>query len=163
METHEIILTIAEMHAGAQTGINRQIAALKRELKDQHGFNGDGWGIHIEGACGEIAFCKLMNRFWSPSVNTFKTEADVGEQYEVRTRSQHEYELLIREDDNDDRIFVLVTGHAPKFIIHGWKTGREAKRDEWQQTHGGRPPAWFVPHINLEPISLIPKRGVISR
>lgn len=38
----------------------------------------------IIGACGEMALCKAMNWFWSPSVNTFHGIPDVGADVEVR-------------------------------------------------------------------------------
>lgn len=136
------------MLLAGQVGIRRQMEALKRGLPDRHGFTGLGWDIHVEGACGELAVAKALGRYWNGSVNTFKVGGDVGAM-QVRTRSRSHYELLIRPDDKDQDVFVLVTGTSPKFKVVGWIKGKDAKRVEWLQTHGGRPPAYFVPQKSL--------------
>jgi hypothetical protein len=49
-------------------------------------------------------------------------------------------------------VFVLVTGTPTRLTVHGWIRGAEAQRDEWRQTHGNRPAAWFVPQDALRPL-----------
>jgi hypothetical protein len=142
-------LTGSELYLAAQIGIARQMEAMRKGLPDKHGFDGlEGWTVHIEGAAGEMAVAKALGLFWNGSLNTFKTQADV-QRLEVRTRSKHYYELLIRPNDDSDALFVLVTGRAPDFEVKGWIRGSEAKKQEWLQNHGGRPPAYFVPHDAL--------------
>lgn len=142
-------LTHEQMTYAAQIGARRHIEALARNLPDRHGYDGaDGWTVHIEGACGELVVAIALNRTWEATVNTFKVGGDVGH-LQVRTRSKHGYELLVRDGDRDEDIFVLVTGQAPNYRIVGWIRGVDAKRPEWQQTHGNRPPAYFVPHRAL--------------
>lgn len=140
-----------ELQLAAQVGIQRHIEAVVAGLEDKYGAKKGGWNLHIEGAAGELALAKLLNVYWNGSVNTFSSGGDVG-QLQVRTRSKHDYELLIRAKDRDDDAFILVTGASPDFVVRGWLFGKEAKRDEWRQTHGGRDPAWFVPHSGLRPI-----------
>lgn len=149
-----ITLTWQEVGQGAWTGIQRQMHALKDGRANVFGFDGDDWGIHIEGACGEIAAAKAMNRYWSASVNTFKNGGDVG-QIQVRTRSRADYDLLIRDNDRDGDVFVLVTGKIPNFCVRGWIVGLDGKKDVWRKGHGGRPPAWFVPQSALQPIEAL--------
>lgn len=145
----EIHLTGSEVLLGAMCGLQRHMEALRKGLPDRHGYEGDGWGVHIEGACGELAFAKAAGLYWNGSVNTFKVGGDVSG-IEVRTRSRHDYELLIRPNDHDDAAYVLVTGKVPDFRVHGWLSGREAKQhSEWLQRHGNRPGAYFVPHDAL--------------
>ena len=96
-----------------QIGGMRQIAAMKAGREDRYGFEGAGWNLHIEGAGGELAVCKHKFWYWKASINTFKGEADIGDWIEVRTRSRHDYELIVRPDDNLDRLYVLVTGVMP--------------------------------------------------
>lgn len=145
----EVVLTDYEIRQAAHAGVDRQVQALVKGLPDRHGFQGSGWDVHIDGALGELAVAKALNRFWSASVGTFKTGGDVGS-IQVRCRSRHDYELLVRDTDPDDAAFILVTGRAPTFRVHGWIYGRDAKRPEWRQTHGNRPPAYFVPHSALQ-------------
>jgi len=152
----EVTLTTAEMLSAALIGMSRHVAALARRLQDNHGYNrDDGWGDHIEGACGELAVAKAIGRYWPATVNDFKKGCDVlGCQ--VKTRSQHHWDLLVRRDDADDRIFVLVTGKAPNLIIRGWLPASECKQPEYLQTYGHREPAWFVPQAKLRPMDELP-------
>lgn len=156
----KVTLTNREMAMGADCGVMRNIAAMVDNRENAYGFDEEyGWNAHIEGACGEIAAAKVLGRFWSPTVNTFKAP-DIGANIQARTRSRHDYELIIRPKDNPDNLFVLVTGIAPNFTVRGYHVGREAKRDEWKHDHGARPPAWFVPQDCLRPIGDLILRGV---
>lgn len=146
-----IELTWTELWLASEVGKLRQFESLRKGLPDKHGFEGGGWEIHIQGAAGEMAVAKALGMYWGGSVNTFKTEADVGA-FEIRTRSRSDYDLLVRPDDNDNAVFIHVTGQAPKFQIHGWLKGSEAKRPEFSQAYGNRAPAYFVPAKFLKPI-----------
>lgn len=147
-----VTLTNRELTMAAECGIMRNIACMIAGRQPANGFDtekgDDPWSIHIEGACGEVGVAKLLGRFWSPTVNTFKAP-DIGKTIQVRTRSKHSYDLYVRPDDNENNTFVCVTGRAPRFAVHGYLLGRDAKRDEWVQTYGNRPAAWFVPKENL--------------
>ena len=145
----EVTLNWAEMYIATGIGRIRQLEAMKKGLPDKYGFIGDGWSIHIEGACGELAVAKVLNVYWGGTVNTFKTKADVGK-LEVRTRSRHDYDLLVRPDDKDTSVFIHVTGKAPNFQIHGWMLGKDAKQEKWMQNYGGRDSAYFVPFAELQ-------------
>jgi hypothetical protein len=65
-----------------------------------------------------------------------------------------DYDLLIREDDADDRPYVLVyndpaTPHT--FVVKGYKKAGDAKKVRvWKAGHGNREEAWFVPWHALE-------------
>lgn len=146
-----ITLDWFELMQAGMVGLLRQCNALRDGRKDAHGLTDrdSNWNTHIEGACGERAVAKAVNRYWNGSVDTFKSGGDVGAKIQVRTRSQHDYELLVRDSDPDDAAFFLVTGWAPHYRVIGWIMGRDAKRAEWKQTHGGRPAAYFVPHAAL--------------
>lgn len=148
-----IRLSRSEVMRATLVGVHRHLEAKAKRLRDKHGFTGDGWGIHIEGALGECALAKALNRYWEGGVNTFKA-GDVGA-LQVRTRSNPEYDLLIRPDDPDRDIFVLVTGEMPCYTIHGWIRGWEAKRPEFLKPYGNRPAAYFVPKEELKPLAVL--------
>lgn len=149
----EVKLSRFEMFMAASVGIRRHIEALSRDLPDRHGFDGaSGWQVHIEGACGEVAFAKAAERYWSGSVNTFKDGGDVGD-VQVRTRSRHDYDLLVRPGDPDTARFVLVTGTAPTYRVWGWIRGSVAKSPHFLRTYGDRPAAYFVPKSELHPVT----------
>jgi len=150
----KVTLAWYELYMAATVGVKRQLEALKDARPDRHGYEGNGWNVHVEGAAGELAAAKALDRFWSGSINTFKSDGDVGA-IQIRTRSKAYYELIVRSDDADNDRFVLVTGTAPHYNVVGWITGRDAKRDEWLQTYGNRPAAYFVPQRELHDLEAL--------
>lgn len=59
--------------------------------------------------------------------------------------------LIVNESElpaGDEKRFVLVVGHWPKFTVVGWIFGREARRDEWWRPDE-RPASWWVPQSAL--------------
>jgi hypothetical protein len=130
----------------------RRISSIWKGLENKHGIEDDeGWSADIEGAAGEMAAAKALNLYCSHPVNTFKGGADVGE-YEIRTTSKSSNKLIVRDRDDNDRPFVLVTGTAPHFTVHGWIMGKDAKQEKWKKAPNDRPPAWFVPQSSLHAI-----------
>ena len=153
----KIQLSLTELLMASDIGRMRQLTALKRKLQDKHGAQKEnGWQLHIEGACGEMAAGKALGIHWEGSVCTFKRGGDVGS-LQVRTRSQGHYELIVRKDDRDEDVFILVTGMAPNYEVKGWITGADAKQERWLQRHGGREAAFFVPTTELKSLEDIPR------
>jgi len=150
----DVTLSKAELQMAATCGVQRHIEALEQGKQDSFGYDGlDGWTVHIEGAAGELAIAKVIQKYWPGTVNTFKNGGDIGKTKQVRTRSKHEWDLIVRPGDRDEDIFFLVTGRAPSYKVWGWIKGADAKKKEWLKTHGGRPPAYFVPKDALTPIN----------
>ena len=148
----EVTLTAAEQLMAQTIGLLRQAASVRMGLSNKHGrAGGDEDTDHILGACGEIAAARVLGRYWGGDVNSFK-RADIGRNVQVRTRSRHDWELLVRPDDDSEAIFILVTGAPPRLRVHGWMQGHDAKRADWLRDHGGRPPAFFVPQAALRPL-----------
>jgi len=149
----DVTLTPPEILAWGQVGWQRQYLSVCRGTPDKHGFEGDGWDIHIEGACAECAVAKVLGRYVAPTIDAFKRGGDVG-LHQVRRRSKAHYDLLIRPEDvakySPDTIFVHVLGKCPTYTIVGWMRLRDTQREEWEQTYGGRPAAWFVPQKELK-------------
>lgn len=152
----KITLNTGELRVAAVAGVERHIQALRRGYTPKHGADPNTiWQIHCEGACGEAAVAKALGIPFNPTINTFRDVADVGIDIEVRTRSEHWHDLIIRPDDADDSLFVLVTGRAPTYKIRGGILGKEAKHDKYLKSHGGRPPAFFVPVCDLAEAELV--------
>jgi hypothetical protein len=62
--------------------------------------------------------------------------------------------LMIRDNDNPDHFYVLVTGKAPVYRIVGYIKGSDVKkRKEWRKNWGNRGEAWFVPQKELIPFT----------
>ena len=132
-------------------GEHRQAQSVAKGLKDSHGFEGDGALIHTEGVGGELAFAKAYDLYPGFTEGTFKT-ADFCANIQVKTRSKHSYDLLVRKDDSPEDIFVLVTGQLPKYRIRGWMLGHEAMKEQFLEVYGGREPAFFPPREALRDI-----------
>jgi hypothetical protein len=112
---------------------------------------GEGWNTHIEGAAGELAFAKATGLYWSGNLGNLAAD-DVGP-FQVRTRSRHEFDLILHDTDPDDRAFVLMTGLLPNYVVRGWIFARDGKlREYWKDPAKGRP-AYFVPQAALRPIA----------
>lgn len=146
-----------ELSRAALVGVSRHVEALRLGCQRRVG-SSDEWSVHVLGACGECAFAKATGRYWSGGVSTFKSAADVGESIEIRTRSNHHYDLIVRDDDRDESAFVLVTGGPQEFYVGGWIYGADAKRPEFRANHGNHGAAYFVPHHALRPLEEL--RGV---
>lgn len=145
----EVVLEQDLIRRAARAGVERQLRNLARG--DAHGFNGDGWGVHVEGAAGELAFATAHGLPWIDVADDFSTlPGDVGP-FQVRTTARMNGSLIVHERDPDDAPFVLVTGRVPRFVLRGWLYGREAKDSRWWRTDTGRP-AYFVPQSALRPI-----------
>ena len=138
------------MMAAIQWGANRNLVSMKDGRKAAHGLlaSDPGWNNHIHGMCGEMAVAKVLGVYFEPTINTFK-KADIGDSVQVKTRTSHTYDLIVRRDDCDAHWFVLVTGVGFEFRVWGAILGKDARRAEYLKDHGNRERAWFVPKENL--------------
>jgi hypothetical protein len=139
-----------EVSRAALVGVSRNVEALRKGCQNRLPIN-DEWSIHVLGALGECAFAKATNRYWSGSVNTFKA-ADVGDNIQIRTRSKHSYDLIVRDGDKDDDVYVLITGGPSEFTLHGWMRCGDAKQPRYRANYGNYGEAYFVPKSALHPI-----------
>lgn len=143
-------LNKAEIGWASIIGVRRQVEAMLKGLEHVNQMDEkDGWGNHIDGACGELAFCLAYGFRWDGSVNTFRCKGDVGK-LEIRAARYHKKKgppsLIVRPFDKDEAPYVLVWLHHPDvFEIVGWAYGWEAKQPEWLRNHGNRGPAHFMP------------------
>ncbi len=140
----KISLTEQEIIQGSLTGIMRQADSVcnGRKPRFPEKYPGELLLNHQFGALAEIAFCKVVDRYYSPTVNTFHVP-DVGTDIEIRYSNTGK--LKVREDDNDVYC-VLMSGNLPVFEYHGWIWCDDAKKDGWKRDYGNfGVPAYFVP------------------
>lgn len=107
----------------------------------------------IVGACAEAAVHKFLGKFWDTAFGTYHRQSDAPGGIEVRGTKLDNGSLIIRDNDADDRWYVLVTGEAPELIIRGFIKGNEAKQDKYVRNPHGHRQAWFVPQGELTPIN----------
>ena len=122
------------------------------EAKGLRGRNGGAWkgskalDIHLLGAAGEVAVASYLGM----KEHLFKeTEARRGSDdlpgIDVKTRSKHQYDLIVQKNEDACKKFVLVTIESQKTFLHGWCYGHEALQERfWADPARGRP-AYFVP------------------
>ena len=132
------------------------------EAKGLRGRNGGAWkgskalDIHLLGAAGEVAVASYLGM----KEHLFKeTEARRGSDdlpgIDVKTRSRHQYDLIVQKNENACKKFVLVTIESQKTFLHGWCYGRDAMKEEfWADPARGRP-AYFVGKEHLRPMETL--------
>ena len=110
--------------------------------------------IHEEfvGACGEMAVGKAAGVYFVPSVNTFHRVPDCLGDCEVRSTDRTDGSLIVRDNDGDDRRYILAIVLDDKVDLVGWIKGSDAKQTEWLRNPHGHREAWFVPQSSLQPI-----------
>lgn len=140
--------------------VARLIATLRFEESRQSGrrdtINKPSLPNNILGCIGEIVVARALGIPWSRSINTFKSVPDVGP-YDVRTRSKRWHDMLIRENDPDDREAVLVIPgpslNKLEWEIVGKLSHRAGKQKQWLHTELGDPPVYYVPQRFLLPFT----------
>jgi hypothetical protein len=143
LNAHLVTLDKAEMLWGKKVGIERDEEAKKQGRKP-------AYGCSEAFARAELAFAKFWGVTWDASVNTYKLP-DVGD-IQVRCRSRHGYDLIVRPLDIPETPTALVTGQGPAFYVRGWILAGDADEPEWRDEHGNRDYAYFVPATALRPM-----------
>lgn len=118
----------------AYVGFARQVNAVRRGLRPRHQ-GASLWGGHIEGALAELAFCKLTGIRWTSehALGLPPYPPDCGERTEIRWVQPGRVHYLYFDPrrDNDERVYVLVTGWSPTYTVLGSIRGVNARRQEW--------------------------------
>ena len=109
----------------------------------------------MQGACAEVAVAKALNKYPQLGVRQYSgMAADVSSNLEVRFSTKGE--LVVRDKDPADRIYVLVTGDTPNLVGEGWLTKGEAKvRGHYKDPGGNGKFAYFVKKDALNDIGQI--------
>jgi hypothetical protein len=158
-----VVLNEDEIAEAVECGAGRFGRVVRRgsvDKRDPHGtMRINAKDRHLLGARGERACCKAFDIPWV-DVDGYRVRPDieVSVGVEVRTRTKGGDErLIVRDDDHDERMFVLVVGDttSPEYEVVGWLFGFEAKRAEWRKDPGGRGPAFFIEQQHLKPMSAL--------
>jgi hypothetical protein len=153
-----IQLTPGEMCLGSFVGGCRQASNRANGSQHRHGTPpGDAMiAADISGAQAEIAVCRHFNLSWTGSLNL--KAPDVGGLIDVRSTMTREKQLIIREDDPEERPYVLVWAVGQGcFELVGWLRARAAKQAEYrrEQRYGGE--AFYFPYGLLNNIEDLEK------
>jgi hypothetical protein len=150
---NKVTLTPEECLSAIFIGLLRKHQTIKNNLKGTccHSNNEYNYDFDLNGAAGELAYCKFKNYHWEASVNTFG-KPDAGDNVQVRTTTHDKGRLPVRPGhDKDSDVFVLVVGKIPTFRIVGWMLGKDAKKEWWIDNPNKAEPGFFVPQFKLNP------------
>ena len=155
-EPIKIKLTVSEIRVAAQVGVARKLSSMEKNLNQNESYNYQkAWDYDINGAAAELAFCKWKGIHWSASVDNF-TGADVGDDIQIRNAQKDDGSLAIKEHDQNDHVFVLLTGRIPEFTLRGWIRGKDGKKPHWKSNINKGQDTWLVPQ---EALRKIPERN----
>lgn len=146
-----VALTCAEMMQAGLAGVMRQVENVKKKRVARCGK--DQWTSHIEGAMAECVVAKSLDLYW-PGKGVF-CGPDVSN-LQVRSTPYVNGCLALQPDDDDEAIFILVTGRMGIYNIRGWIKAKDGKRPEWWEhkadTHR---PSFYVPQSALATIATL--------
>lgn len=157
-DPHSIKLTDEQVLHGNGVGEERDDYNAIIGAKPRYGHSGDkveGRQISALGALGEKAVAVALNKRWDGSLGDF--EASDVDGYQVRTTAYPEGCLLLHKADDDNEIFILVTGKEKHFVLQGWTIGRHGKLDKHWREEGVRHPCFFVPQSQLYSMEILPE------
>ncbi len=151
----EIRFTSTEIMQGAIGGVCRQIQNMAKGRKPAYGAgHSDDWQKNIEGYLGEMAFAQWRGVYHA-GLGVLRGP-DVDGQ-DVRTRSSHGYDHMLHPEDDDERIFWLLTGINGNYRVRGWIQAKDGKQDRfWKDPTGKNRWAFFVPVSEIHPFSELP-------
>jgi hypothetical protein len=92
---------------------------------------------------------------FEPTYNTFKNSADVGAKFEVKWTKWGEGSLIIKPNDRDQDIAILVVGASPTYTLCGWIPVAIAKKPKYANSRGD---SYWVGQQDLRPMDTL--RGV---
>jgi hypothetical protein len=155
----EIRLTTDEILAGVVVAANKKITSDRRRAEGrasrspEHYQERNGvyntWDNEIESALAEIAVSRWRNRYWMGMYVSGGAGTDAGNA-QVRWTERHDGHLILYKEDNDDAVFVLVTGRSPDFRIVGWaKKGEVIEADFWHEPPAVKCASWWIPQPKL--------------
>jgi hypothetical protein len=153
------VFTPEEKQAAMEEGMRRQSVNEARGLRGRNGgasFGSKALEIHLLGAAGEMA---VASHLGMKSFLYQATEAERGScdlpGIDVKTRSKHQYDLIVQKNEPAEKKYVLVTIQNKTTLVHGWIHGGEAMQEKfWADPAKGRP-AYFVPKEYLHPIDTL--------
>lgn len=106
--------------------------------------------VHINGMGGEIAACKLLNRYPDFAVGHIKSRGDLfvrGMAIDVKVANLSRYDdamLLVRQTKakNPADIYLLMVGRLPTYVCAGWiPAAKILQPDNLRSMRPGYPPS----------------------
>lgn len=86
---------------------------------------------------------------FEPTLDTFKTVADVGHAIEVKWTKWVDGHLVVHQSDRIDDVAVLVVGKSPKYELAGWIPVKWAKQRRYYRAKDKN---WWIGQADLMPM-----------
>lgn len=150
-------LALARQEAHRRQGHNESMGLRGRNRAPASGEK--ALRMHVLGCIGEIAVAKLLGleQYLFVNKTAIQGAADLPGNIEVKTRSNHNYDLLVQLDDDPSKTFILATYEdGTNVVIHGWIAGQHAMRKELVREFVRNRPCYAVPQHALRPIETLP-------
>lgn len=145
----KVTLTIPELRQAAYVGVERMLRALAEDRQHRHGYDGaDAWTTDIEAAAAEMVVAKVLGKYWADTEDP-DYEGDICPGLQVRHSHLERAKLVVRDSDNPLHLFVLVVGQGTSYELVGWLSGWDAMDAKYRGAPNGRPPAYWVPQMDL--------------
>lgn len=133
-----------------------QEASRRQGVNEQHNASGRNGGAsrgslalfyHRVGAAGEVAVATYLGLkdYLFKDKSPIRGSYDLPWNIDVKTRTKHNYDLIVQLDDRPDKIYWLVTIENKSIIIHGWIPHEECIKDKYIKDPAGGRKAYFVP------------------
>lgn len=155
MNTAFVTVSKDELDGAVAHGKELHRLAIEAGRPDRHGLKNSTDEIHVLGAIGEMVVAKFLGVAWEPTQDfNERGKGDVTNdgRYEVRCTRRRNGRLIVRDNDHDDRPYILVTHHDDyTFAIRGWMLGRDAKKFPKIELVPGRAPQHVVLQSELNP------------
>jgi hypothetical protein len=150
----KIELTLDEVYYGANVGVMRSMDSIRGGFNKPSFYKARDWNIDIDGALAEMAVAKMLNEYWGGHIKSFKN-ADVSDQFQIRSTNYKNGKLVFREADKEDYIYILVITDCPFYTVVGGISGKRAVTFPIQPADHRGPEARWIPQSDLTPIETI--------
>ena len=104
--------------------------------------------VDKQGALCELAFCKIMNLYWDFNLDRIGLP-DVEPCFDIKGTSYWDGKLIVKLNEPDNFIYVLVVSHKNRFKACGFLNGARAKNIKYFDEPVPGRPAFFVPQSDL--------------
>lgn len=145
-------LTEQEAYTAAQLGCKRNLRSMYRGGQHRAGWQGPAYNNAVLGAMAEAAVRKYFGlAIDTDHVDVYTAQPDVPVHGGLEVRWSGKPNLIIRPIDKPGA-YVLVTGDAPTFAIHGVGYQADAIRQPLRVLAEGRPPVHVLQARDLQAI-----------
>ena len=154
LQVIRVTLTYEEEVTAHRTGFERATELKSTANHSSRGNKALNYHEYIaelsEAVGGEMAVAKFFGiEHFKPTVNTFKTQADIRSRIEVKWTKWMDGHMVLRHSDRNHDIAILVVGKSPELFLVGWTPVVHGKV---QRNWVAGMSAWWINQEHLRPM-----------